>query len=236
MTRPAGERRYSALVIGGAALALILTFLLANASRPPLIENVGAPPVLVSMEPLEPEAPTLEPMPTIEPELLPTGVDLPNWLPEAITALVVAVVLGLVAWFIIRLLQARVIANRATAAEPSGEGVEIEDLDEEQLAETVEEAMRSLRHGVAVEGAVVECWRRLEQLAADTGIRRRAAQTSQEFTVEVLSRTDADPQHLGRLGDLYRQAVFSTHTLTDDDRERAIASLESLSSQLRGAT
>lgn len=235
MTRPARERSYPALVIAGAVALLILTAILANAPRPPLIEALEGPPVLVTMAPGGTELPLESPVPTTDPVLDATGFDLPNWLREAIVALVVAGVLALAAWFIRRLAQARILANRTTAVEPSGEGIDIGDLDEEQLAETVEEAVRSLRHGLAVEGAVVECWRRLEQLAADTGIRRRPAQTSQEFTVEVLSRTDAGPRHLARLGDLYRQAVFSTHTLTDDDRERAIASLEALSTQLRSA-
>ncbi|MEO7587251.1 MAG: DUF4129 domain-containing protein, partial [Arachnia sp.] len=53
-----------------------------------------------------------------------------------------------------------------------------------------------------------------------------------EFTVAVLGHAVVDAAALDDLAELYRQALFSTHHLTDAHRDRALAALESLSAQL----
>lgn len=222
--------------MGGAVAVLLLTLLLASIPRPSMVEIIEGPPVPVATETAY-ITETLEPIPEEQPFELPDGepLDLPDWLPDLLRLLATGAVLLLIALFLHRLWQARVRAQRATAVKPSGEWVEIIDLDEEELVETITEAVQHLRRGIPVEGAVIECWRRLEGLAADTGIRRLAAQTSHEFTAQVLGRAAVDPDAINELADLYRQAMFSTHSLTDDDRERAIRCLESLSGQLKGS-
>lgn len=229
------RRRKLALVVATAAV-LIVAFLLASAPRPPLVEVLPAPVIEVTMGPA-PESPAASAQ-AQELDLPPPDGDpipWPKWLPTLLRALVFGAMLLAVAWFLRRLWQARIRERLATAGAPSGEGVEVVDLAEDQFAETLVDAAAHLRRGIPVEGAVIECWRRLEILAAETGIRRRPAQTSQEFTVEVLSRSSADPAALSGLAELYRQAMFSTHALGDDDRERAIASLEALAGQLKAA-
>lgn len=229
------RRRSNLPIVGGAALLLIVTFLLASAPRPPLVEILPAPPVEITGP-----AVTAEESASAEAEFelpLPEGdpFTLPSWIPALLRVLAGGAVLLGIAWFIRRLLQLRIRAHRETAAAPSGEAVEIIDLDEEQFAETVTQTVAQLRHGIPVQGAVVECWRRLEGLAAETGIRRGLSQTSHEFTVEVLRRARVDASAITELGELYRQAMFSTHALSEADRERAISSLEALSGQLKGA-
>ena len=227
--------RRAVFVVVGAVLLLVLTTVLAFLPRPPFVEVVEVPPVLVPTEPIQtssvapPSDPpqSEEPLPEIEP------FNLPDWLPDLIRLAIVILIVAAIAWFVRRLWETRISTERHRAVAPSGDAVEIVDLDEDEVAETVEEAIASLRRGIAVDEAVVECWRRLESLAADTGIRRRRSQTSEEFTVDVLARGGVDERSIRGLGDLYRQAMFSTHELTDDDRERAIAALEALSAQLR---
>lgn len=189
------------------------------------------------MAPAE-ETPSVSPAPEEVPFELPEGdpIELPAWLPNLLRGLAMGAVVLAIVWFLVRLWRARVRLRRVTAVAPTGEAVEVVDLDEEQFADTVAETVERLRGGMAVQGAVVECWRRLEALAADTGIRRHLAQTAHEFTLEVLSRTTADPHAISQLADLYRQAMFSTHALTEADREHAVAALEELSGQLRGAS
>lgn len=224
------RRSYRVLVIVGAVAVVALTVLLALTPRPPLVEVVEGPPVTISMGAPSAPPPTL-PMGDHEPAVeLPTP---PDWLPALVRTIAIVVALLLVAHFIRRVLQAQRPLERRTADAPTGEAVEVADVDEEELAETLSEAVTQLRRGIAVESAIVECWLRLEALAADSGITRRPSQTSEEFTVEVLSRTRVDEGALASLGSLYRQALFSTHTLTDADRDRAIDSLLAVGEQLK---
>lgn len=230
------RRSYRALVVIGAVAAVILTALLAVTPRPPLVEVIEGPPVTVSVGP-PPAGPTptelselpADPLPEVEP------IPIPDWLPLLIRLVVIAVVVGLLIHLARRVIQARRATRRRTAEAPGGDAVEVAEIDEDELADTVEATVAQLRRGIAVESAVVECWLRLERLAADSGITRRPAQTSEEFTVDVLSRTRVDETAIASLGSLYRQALFSTHALTDADRDRAIDCLELLRGQLKVA-
>lgn len=76
--------------------------------------------------------------------------------------------------------------------------------------------------------AVVECWQRFENAAASTGLQRRPWETSAEFTMRVLDLVDAHEPAVARLADLYREARFSEHDLTEADRADALAALDTI--------
>lgn len=235
MSAPTPSRRGGTLLLvpAVAVVVLLLVTLGATSPRPALFEIIPRP---VSTAPLEPasEPPVtaaaspspMLPVPDQEPWRI------PEWVGEVVKILAGAVVIALVVIFLVRLAGAMVRTDRRRAAGPSGNEAEIPEIDDDELAETVAATVASLRQGIPVEGAVIECWRRLERLAADAGILRRPTQTSQEFTVGVLGHAVVDATALQDLAELYRQALFSTHHLTNADRERAIAALEALSSQL----
>lgn len=191
------------------------------------------------------EAPTIEPGPLpqateLPPEIpledlkAPEPVEIPGWIADLVQAVVVAVLLGAAIWIIIAVARA-VKAQRELrrARESSGTAVEILEIDEQEVVASLSQTLESLRAGIDVDDAVVECWRRLEKLADDTGIIRHHSQTSEEFTVDVLARTAASPRDLAALGSLYRRALFSTHVLTDADRQVAIDAVERLADALR---
>lgn len=158
--------------------------------------------------------------------------EIPEWLAQLAIAVGAAALAGLVIWFVVRVVRgARGPGlRRATAA--SGTAVEAPVVDEEQVAESLEQTIVSLRSGMAVDDAVVQCWQRLEAIAADSGTTREPAQTSHEFTVAILGHGVVDDSALAELAALYRRAMFSTHVLTDTDRERAIDCLERIAAQL----
>ena len=76
--------------------------------------------------------------------------------------------------------------------------------------------------------AVVACWHRFETQAAAAGVGRHTWETSSEYTMRVLDLVDAHEPAVSRLGALYREARFSEHELTEDDRREALTALDTI--------
>lgn len=226
-------RRGPLLAAAVAVIVVFVTALAAASPRPALMESLPRPRITASA-PAQPMptliAPSASPLPVPDQEPL----ELPDWIDDVLVVLLVAGAVVVLVWFLLRLVAAsRSPAHRA-AIPAGGHAVDVAAFDDEELAEAVRTAVSSLRRGIDVDDAIIECWRRLEEVAAGSGIERRPEQTSQEFTADVLTGGSIDEEALRSLAGLYRVAMFSTHRLTDDDRERAIAALERLSEQLRG--
>lgn len=217
-------------------MVLALVTLGATSPRPALVEVVPRPTPTATLGPQVP-LPSLNPLPSQSPPFPLQDVEplvLPGWADDVVRILGAVALLALFGTFLHRLSGELIRTERRTAAQPTGAWAEIPEIDDEEFAEALDETAEELRLGLAVDGAIIACWRRLEQVAVSSGIFRKPAQTSQEFTVEVLGRAVVDAAALEELAELYRQAMFSTHQLTDAHRERALAALEALSEQLSG--
>ena len=83
-----------------------------------------------------------------------------------------------------------------------------------------------------IRNGIVACWVLLEQGAAEAGVVRRPAETATEFVVRFLHTLDLDPRPVAALAALYHEARFSTHTLSEDARERATAALQAIHEEL----
>ena len=83
-----------------------------------------------------------------------------------------------------------------------------------------------------IRNGIVACWVLLEQGAAEAGVVRRPAETATEFVVRFLRTLDLDPRPVAALAGLYHEARFSTHTLSEDARERATAALQAIHDEL----
>lgn len=113
-------------------------------------------------------------------------------------------------------------------------GVEVGEVADDEIRETLADSLLRLRAGVDVGEAIVECWRRLEQVAGASGAERQPTDTAEEYTLTVMSSTSADATDLGELAELYRAAMFGGRTMAEDDRARALACLERLVVALGG--
>lgn len=223
------RRPWLAALLG--AVVVILAALGATSSLGPLIADPPRPPVSIPAPPPA-EAPSQAPseLPHEDDEE-PLPQPLPTWLSELVRVLLwLAGAAAVVAVIFLATRSLRHIETRQAA--PGGEGVEISTVDEDELVESVEETIERLRVGVDVDDAVIECWRRLEAAAANAGVARRPTQTSEEYTVEVLSGTSADEESLRELGALYAQAWYSGQVLGGDSRAAAVACLERLRASL----
>ena len=107
------------------------------------------------------------------------------------------------------------------------------DLDRVAAAVTVDADGRrvALRTGTAAEG-IVAAWDRLEEALRAAGLDLPASRTSTETTVAALTRYGVDRGALTRLADLYRQACWSAHPLTEEHRARAEDALAALDRDL----
>lgn len=109
-------------------------------------------------------------------------------------------------------------------------------LSPEELAAAVA-ADRDAQLAAVQEGSprngVVAAWSRLEEIAAETGLARRRWETSTEFTARMLAGLPVDAGAVLDLGTLYRWARFSSHELTEDDRDQARTALTVLHHDLR---
>ena len=102
------------------------------------------------------------------------------------------------------------------------------DLDLEALAAAVSAdapgRLDALSAGTPAEG-IIAAWTRLEATLHAAGVSLPASRTSTEVSLDVLRRYSVDPATLQTLADLYREARWSRHPLTEDDRERAFSRL-----------
>lgn len=218
-----------------AALVLVLAALGATSSWGPLVEVQPAATTMPPPPPLPPESPLPVGPPPSEEKLQerPPVPEIPAWVYQLAIAVGIAVLAGLVVWFVVRVVRAVQEPDLRKARKPVGAAVEVPEIDEDEVVESLARTIASLRSGMAVEDAVVECWHRLEAIAAESGIERGPAQTSQEFTVAILGHSIVDDSALTDLASLYRRAMFSTHVLSDADRDHAIDCLERLAVGLR---
>ena len=80
---------------------------------------------------------------------------------------------------------------------------------------------------------IVACWLRLEEVVASSGVPLHAAETSTELATRVLHTLDVDPRAVAGLAELYREARFSEHPMTEASRAQARAALRTLHEDLR---
>ena len=108
------------------------------------------------------------------------------------------------------------------------------------VAEVIEEDAADQRAELAEEGeprnAIVACWHRFEQQAVRGGVERRSWQTTAEFVLGALDLVAADRGAVGRLADLYREARFSDHPMTDEHRRAALEALDTIHRSLGRTT
>jgi hypothetical protein len=156
---------------------------------------------------------------------------MPEWLQALWQALVwlaiaaAAVFLGLLIYRIVRKVQ---------LPEAETENTDWERMKKDRLAEAVDTGLARIDSGTATD-AVIACWVALEEASASAGLARDPAETPAEFTVRVLGVGGISEPELIRLGELYREARYSTHGSTEQARTEARAALLRLRDELAAA-
>lgn len=164
---------------------------------------------------------------------LPHTSTAPSWLGDLALAVGIAAAILLVAaitFYVVR-------AVRALDPNPDRTGPPPSDLEfappgvADALADAVDEVLARIERGQPRD-AIVACWMRWEDVAAEAGVARRPAETAADFTERVLSTYQVSNPTLVRLADLYREARFSAHRMDDTARGEARSALEQVRAEL----
>lgn len=110
------------------------------------------------------------------------------------------------------------------------------DLDLEAVALAVSgdatQRLDALSAGTPAEG-IIAAWTHLEATLHAAGMALSPSRTSTEVSLDVLRRFSVDESTLSTLAGLYREARWSRHPLTEDERSRAAAAYGALDAALR---
>lgn len=97
----------------------------------------------------------------------------------------------------------------------------------EQVVRDAAEQDGLLRQGDA-RNAIVAAWHRFEVQGDRAGVPRQASETSSEYALRLLDLAHADVGPVTRLAELYREARFSDHPITEGHRAEALAALDAI--------
>lgn len=164
----------------------------------------------------------------------------PLWVEVVIWILLATMVAGVAAlllWLLAAVLR-EVRARRIRTEER--EDVRFTVLDEptrvaEQVAADADEQETLLLAGDP-RNAIVAAWHRFEVQGERAGVARRVAETSSEYALRILDLADADAGPVNRLAELYREARFSDHPVTEQHRTEALAALAGIRRSLGART
>jgi hypothetical protein len=149
---------------------------------------------------------------------------------KAVLYLVAAAAVGILVYALVRFL------TRNWRHRPGLAPVDFEPLNPvvEQLAEAVAAGTEALEYRGEAREAVIACYAAMEQaLSGAGGTERRAADTPEEFLSRVTAAQVIPGAPARRLTELFREARFSRHAITEDKRDTAREALAAISEHLR---
>ena len=229
LTHRRGSLALVVVLILGIAGAGFVVLASAGGSVRPVSDSTLSP----KPAPVVTRTPPKQTLPTFsEPTSAPTKPrETPGWIAALFQSLfwlagaALLVFLGLLIYRVLR----RVQLPSAVEADPDWERIAAQ-----KLAEAVDTGLAGIESGRATD-AVIACWVALEEAAASAGVAREPAETPAEFTVRVLGVGGISEPDLIRLGELYREARFSTHGSSEEARAEARAALLRLRDDLAAA-
>lgn len=121
------------------------------------------------------------------------------------------------------------VVRRRRFARARSEGIE-----PEPLAEVVRAGISELESVRDPRAAVLRSYARMEEALAELEIVRAPDETASELLSRTAGRLSASGEEAGWLTGRFEEARFSTHEITERDRERALASLRSIERELAG--
>ena len=222
------RRGSSTIVIAVVTAALALVVLIWSAGQgEPLVSapegSWGPPRATEGWLPTMPDL-TLAPEPQASGERDPVEPD--RWWVWLVTALFLMAVLTTVLLVVRWLAKQRYEEKERRAA-----------AEEDELVALLEATSDDVRYRALSEGdprnGVVACWVALEDAVQRSGLERDRSETAAELTTRVLSRWEVDPAAITDLSEAYREARFSRHPVTEDQRTAAVEALERIHADLR---
>ncbi|MBS2536010.1 DUF4129 domain-containing protein [Catenulispora sp. NF23] len=157
------------------------------------------------------------------------GLDWADIIVVTVLSLIVAAIVALLVYGLIKLLS-RIRLNRQPVRLIDFTPL---DPDLEQLAEAVEAGAEALEYEGDAREAVIACYSAMELAVSAGGTSRRATDTPDEFLRRVTAARLIPEAPAGRLTELFHEARFSRHPITEAQRDEAREALRTISEHLR---
>jgi hypothetical protein len=221
------------LVAAGTALALMVLVVVTTAKRPPVLQRPDRNPNLhITYGRFR--APTVP-----GGSLAPATRNPRQQGAEAFSTVILDIVLALALAVIVLLIVAIAMSlvrrwRHRLKVRREGPLPDVDDAVLDAVSEVTQRQQQQLLEG-RPSNAIVACWVDLERAVGAAGVERRPSETSAELTIRMLDALDVDLRALRTLGALYREARFSAHPLTEDDRRSAVDALAALHRSLPAA-
>lgn len=103
---------------------------------------------------------------------------------------------------------------------------------EEEISSAIDEAVEKLNRGYDGRDAIISSYEQMCSLLEDQGVGNSNFLTPREFKEKALDQLDIDSGPMEDLTDMFEEARYSSHSLTDDQREAAIEDLKRLNQEL----
>ena len=223
-------------MLGATALLLVLVTWAASIGPGQLISG-GDVPRADELETTVPAQPEPSGAPTLGGDRDPSRGD-SSGLVRVVAFILQGLVVALLVYAGVRLTRRLRQGWRRRPREPDPGAVEFEVLDAAaEVRAAMDDDAAEQRALLAEPGeprnAIVACWHRFELQAIAAGVERHHWQTTAEFVLDALDLAGADSGAVVRLADLYREARFSDHPLTDDHRRAALDALDAVHASMR---
>jgi hypothetical protein len=155
---------------------------------------------------------------------------LPDWV-----GTVALIVLGVVAVVLIGLVVYAVLRDRRgkKGKNPKKRKGKDQPRTAEELVAALDAGLEELSDtDIDPRRAVIACWVRLEQAAADAGTPRHPGDSPTDLVGRLLAEQQVDAAVLAALLEVYREARYATHTVDDQMRSQAREALQRLRADL----
>ncbi|MFI5843429.1 DUF4129 domain-containing protein [Catenuloplanes sp. NPDC051500] len=147
------------------------------------------------------------------------GFTLPSWLKTAAIVLAIVALAAVLATAVVVAVRDQ-LRRRADARPARRRGTSTEE-----MVAALDAGLQELATDRDPRGAVITCWVRLEQAAADAGTPRRPGDTPGELVTRLLREHAVDASVLAGFAEVYRQARYATHVVDERMRAEAVAAL-----------
>jgi Domain of unknown function (DUF4129) len=161
------------------------------------------------------------------------GFDVPTWLQPVLIAIGGAILLTLIALLIWRVISNMVgVRSAGLARKPTA----INPTRRDQVLAAVDANIAELaRDDGDPRSAVIICWVRLEQVAAQAGVERSPSDTPADLVRRLLAVQQVSEETLDALADLYRAARYSPGEVAPSMRDDARRAFVRLRDELAGS-
>jgi hypothetical protein len=156
------------------------------------------------------------------------GKSFAGWIGQALLYLILAAALALLIYVLVKLLSRRWSRPSVTLLRFDALAPELD-----QLAEAVAAGAEALEYDGDAREAVIACYSAMESAVTAGGTRRQATDTPEEFLRRVTLAKLIPDEPARRLTDLFREARFSSHRISEEKRDAAREALREISEYLR---